>query len=59
MQINRHSSSRILNAIKIGDQIEDNLGNQGKVIDIEILKKNLGVQYYFRLHKKKTILIMK
>jgi uncharacterized protein YuzE len=59
MQITRHSSSQILNAIKIGDQIEDNLGNQGKVIDIEILTKKVGIQYYFRLHKQKTILIIK
>jgi uncharacterized protein YuzE len=59
MQITRHSSSQILNAIKIGDQIEDNLGNQGKVIDIEILTKKVGIQYYFRLYKQKTILIIK
>ena len=59
MQITRHSSSQILNAIKIGDHIEDNYGNQGRVIEIEVLTKNIGIQYYFRLHKKKTILIIK
>jgi cell envelope opacity-associated protein A len=59
MKINSTSTSQILSSIKIGDHIEDNRGNSGKVTGIEIFSKNFGHQYYFRLGKSKTILIIK
>jgi uncharacterized protein YuzE len=59
MKINSSSTRKILDSIKIGDQIEDHLGNSGKVTDIEILTKKLNNQYYFRLYRSKTILIIK
>jgi hypothetical protein len=59
MKINSRSTRSLLSSIRIGDYIEDELGNSGKVSSIEMITKNLRSQYYFRLVRSKTILIIK
>jgi hypothetical protein len=59
MKINSRSTRALLSSIRIGDQIEDDRGNSGKVSDIEMFTKHSCSEYYFRLKKAKTILIIK
>jgi len=57
-KINQLSSVSELNAIKVGDSIQDGLGNQGKVRNIEVLRCRGERQYYFRIKGGNTILVI-
>ncbi|MGM9478203.1 hypothetical protein ACS5PU_17385 [Pedobacter sp. GSP4] len=47
-----------LDSIKIGDMLSDEYGKSGKVCGIEKINRFGEVQYYFKLLKSGTILII-
>ena len=58
-KLTRNSSEKELDNVKEGDNIQDDTGKQGEVAHIEILKRRIEKQYYYKLKNDGTILVIK
>ena len=58
-KLTKTSSRQELENVKEGDQIKDDTGKQGEVSNIEILQRNNEKQFYYKLKKDGTILVIK
>lgn len=58
-KVSKKSSSNDLEEIKQGDIIKDDTGKNGEVEDIEVLKRKLETQYYYKIKNDGTILVIK
>lgn len=58
-KLTKNSSREELESVKEGDNIKDDTGKQGEVTKIEILKRRLEKQYYYKLKNDGTILVIK
>lgn len=58
-KLTKTSSRQELENVKEGDKIKDDTGKQGEVSNIEILQRRNEKQFYYKLKKDGTILVIK
>ena len=59
MLVNQNSTREQLNAVEVGDVVNDGKGNQGEVAKVDISKFRKFIQYIFRIKKDGKIEITK
>lgn len=57
--VNKKTSSKVLDDVKEGDLIRDDTGKKGEVEQIEILNRKKEKQYYYKIKDDGTILVIK
>ncbi|KQN35239.1 hypothetical protein OQZ33_20700 [Pedobacter sp. MC2016-05] len=57
--VNKKTSSKVLDDVKEGDLIKDDTGKKGEVEQIEILDRKKEKQYYYKIKDDGTILVIK
>ncbi|RZL31036.1 MAG: hypothetical protein EOO96_16870 [Pedobacter sp.] len=57
--VNKKTSSKVLDDVKEGDLIKDDTGKKGEVEQIEILNRKKEKQYYYKIKDDGTILVIK
>jgi len=57
--VNKKTSSKVLDEVKKGDIIKDDTGKKGEVEDIEVLNRKQETQYYYKIKNDGTILVIK
>ena len=57
--VNKKTSSKVLDDVKEGDLIRDDTGKKGEVEQIEILDRKKEKQYYYKIKDDGTILVIK
>lgn len=57
--VNKKSSSQLLDEVKPGDIIKDDTGKVGEVVAIEVVKRKKETQYYYKIKDDGTVLVIK